>query len=129
MPFFQMLLFLEELEPAKLKNPNDTKETILKDAFVKYDPSIDVSTVRGLSFTVKPSELLAIIGPIGSGKVSSIYSRYVYSVYTVYIRLGQKGVNFGNSLTAAGVCCMGSKDEDVIEYFGKKMSLPMPNLI
>ncbi len=38
----------------------------------------------------------------------------------VYIRLGRKGVNFGNSLTVAGVCYMGSKDEDVVKYFGKK---------
>ncbi len=38
----------------------------------------------------------------------------------MYIRLGRKGVNFGNSLMVAGVCCMGSKDEDVVKYFGKK---------
>ncbi len=37
------------------------------------------------------------------------------------VRLGRKGVNFGNSLTAAGVCYMGSKDEDVVKYFGKKI--------
>ncbi len=36
------------------------------------------------------------------------------------IRLGRKGVNFGNSLTASGVCYMGSKDEDVVKYFEKK---------
>ncbi len=37
----------------------------------------------------------------------------------VCIRLGRKGANFGNSLTAAGVCCLGSRDEDVVKYFGK----------
>ncbi len=47
----------------------------------------------------------------------------------LYIRLGQKGVNFGNSLMASGVCYIGSKDEDVVKYFWKKMCLPMPNLI
>ncbi len=36
-------------------------------------------------------------------------------------RLGRKGVNFGNSLTAAGVCYTGSKDEDVVKYFGKNI--------
>ena len=39
----------------------------------------------------------------------------------VNIRLGGKGVNFGNSLTASGVCYTGSKDEDVVKYFGKKI--------
>ena len=39
----------------------------------------------------------------------------------VCIRLGGKGANFGNSLTVSGVCYMGSKDEDVVKYFGKKM--------
>ena len=38
----------------------------------------------------------------------------------IYTRLGRKGVNFGNSLMAAGVCYMGSRDEDVDKYFGKK---------
>ncbi len=37
----------------------------------------------------------------------------------MYIRLGRKGVNFGNSLMATGVSYMGSKDEDVVKYFGK----------
>ncbi len=49
--------------------------------------------------------------------------------HPVFIRLGQKGVTFGNSLTASGVFCMGSKDEDLVKYFGKKMCLPLPNLI
>ncbi len=38
----------------------------------------------------------------------------------MHIRLGQKGVNFGNSLTVSGVCYMGAKNEDVAKYFGKK---------
>ncbi len=46
----------------------------------------------------------------------------------MFIRLGQKGVNFGNSLMAAGVCYMGSKDEDVIKYFGKKIVFTYPQL-
>ncbi len=44
---------------------------------------------------------------------------YIY-IY-IYTRLGQKGVNFGNSLTASGVCHMSSKDEDAVKYFGKKI--------
>ncbi len=40
---------------------------------------------------------------------------------TICSRLGRKRVNFGNSLTAAGVCYMGSKDEDVVKYFLKKI--------
>ncbi len=39
----------------------------------------------------------------------------------VCIRLGQKGVNFGNSLMVSGVCYMGSKDEDVVKFFWKKI--------
>ncbi len=39
----------------------------------------------------------------------------------MYSRLGRKGVNFGNSLTASGICYMGSKDEDVVKYFGKRI--------
>ncbi len=39
----------------------------------------------------------------------------------INIRLGRKGVNFGNSLTASGVCYMGSKNEDVVKYFGKNI--------
>ncbi len=33
------------------------------------------------------------------------------------IRLGRKGVNFGNSPMVSGVGYMGSKDEDVVKYF------------
>ncbi len=40
-------------------------------------------------------------------------------IWHVHIRLGRKGVNFGNSLTGSGVCYMRSKDEDVIKYFWK----------
>ncbi len=39
----------------------------------------------------------------------------------IQIKLGQKGVSFGNSLMASGVCYMGSKDEDIVKYFGKKI--------
>ncbi len=39
----------------------------------------------------------------------------------MYTRLGRKGVNFGNSLSVAGVFYRGSKDEDVVEYFWKKI--------
>ena len=50
-------------------------------------------------------------------------------VLSIHDRPGRKGVSFGNSLTASGVCHMGSKDEGVVKYFGKKFCLPMPNLI
>ncbi len=40
--------------------------------------------------------------------------------YMLYIGLGWKGVNFRNSLTAFGVCYIGSKDKDVVKYFWKK---------
>ncbi len=45
----------------------------------------------------------------------------VRSCVYVCIRLGRKGVNFGNSLMVSGVCYMDSKDEDVVKYFGKKI--------
>ena len=30
----------------------------------------ETPTLRGLSFTVRPGELLAVVGPVGAGKVS-----------------------------------------------------------
>ncbi len=47
-------------------------------------------------------------------------SKAVRVCMCVCIRLGRKGVNFGKSLIPSGVCYMGSKDEDVVKYFGKK---------
>ncbi len=44
------------------------------------------------------------------------------------VMLGRKGVNFGNSLTAAGVRYVSSKDEDVVKYFGKKIVFPYAQL-
>ena len=32
--------------------------------------ALETPTLQGLSFTVKPGELLAVIGPVGAGKVS-----------------------------------------------------------
>ncbi len=63
-----------------------------------------------------------------NGKLSQVRTRdgkmlqngkimYYIKYVNIYIRLGQKGVNFGNSLMASGVYCMGSKDEDVVKYF------------
>ncbi len=37
------------------------------------------------------------------------------------IKLGRQEVNFENSLMAARVCYMGSKDKDVVKYFGRKI--------
>ncbi len=52
-------------------------------------------------------------------------NKYLQTIWTteyyVYCRLGQKGVNFGNSLMASRVCYMGSKDEDVVKYIWKKI--------
>ncbi len=42
-------------------------------------------------------------------------------LWPLCIRLGRKGVNFGNSLTATGVCYMGSKAEDIVKYFWKRI--------
>ncbi len=58
-----------------------------------------------------------------------VLSNSEFKVHLVKSRFGRKGVNLENSLMAAGVCCRGSKDEDVIKYFGKKICLPLPNLI
>ena len=44
------------------------------------------------------------------------------------IRLGRKGVNFGNSPMVSGVGYMGSKDEDVVKYFEKKIVFPYAQL-
>ncbi len=56
-------------------------------------------------------------------------ARAILMSHCMHIRLGRKEVNFGSSLTAAGVCYMGSKDEDLVKYFGKKICSPMANLI
>ena len=54
---------------------------------------------------------------------------FLYTSTVLWIRLGRKGVNFGDSLTTSGVCYMGSKDEDGVKYFGKIICLPLPNLV
>lgn len=38
-------------------------------SFLSTSQTLDAPTLQNLSFTVKPGQLLAVIGPVGAGKV------------------------------------------------------------
>ena len=79
---FQRFLLLEEIEDKNQLNSTqidiiDTQGTddrtqqrlLVEDMSAKWNPDMDVSTLKDISLTLKDGELLAVIGPVGAGKV------------------------------------------------------------
>ncbi|XP_005374166.1 PREDICTED: multidrug resistance-associated protein 4 isoform X2 [Chinchilla lanigera] len=64
-------LLLEEISQHSLQEPTDGKTIVdVQDFTAFWDKTLETPTLRGLSFTARPGELLAVIGPVGAGKSS-----------------------------------------------------------
>ncbi|XP_075805253.1 ATP-binding cassette sub-family C member 4 isoform X1 [Microtus pennsylvanicus] len=64
-------LLLDELPQRKAQEPCDGKAIVhVQDFTAFWDKALDTPTLQGLSFTARPGELLAVIGPVGAGKSS-----------------------------------------------------------
>ncbi|XP_062383443.1 multidrug resistance-associated protein 4 isoform X2 [Sardina pilchardus] len=65
---FLMLDEIEKTPPPVMKTKTSSVE--MRDLTCYWDKTIDAPTLQRVSFTVKPGELLAVIGPVGAGKSS-----------------------------------------------------------
>ncbi|XP_057563578.1 ATP-binding cassette sub-family C member 4 isoform X2 [Hippopotamus amphibius kiboko] len=64
-------LLLDEISQCNPQLPPDGKIIVhVQDFTAFWDKASETPTLQGLSFTVRPSELLAVIGPVGAGKSS-----------------------------------------------------------
>ncbi|XP_059748154.1 ATP-binding cassette subfamily C member 4-like [Bos taurus] len=64
-------LLLDELPQCDHQLPSDGKTVVnVQDFTAFWDKESRTPTLQGLSFTVRPGELLAVIGPVGAGKSS-----------------------------------------------------------
>ncbi|XP_014720342.2 ATP-binding cassette sub-family C member 4 [Equus asinus] len=68
----QNFLLLDEISQHDPQLPlNDGKMIVhVEDFSAFWDKASETPTLRGLSFTVRPRELLAVVGPVGAGKSS-----------------------------------------------------------
>ncbi|OWK00863.1 hypothetical protein Celaphus_00016753, partial [Cervus elaphus hippelaphus] len=64
-------LLLDELAQCHPWLPSDDKMIVDVQAFTaSWEKASETPTLKGLSFTVRPGELLAVVGPVGAGKSS-----------------------------------------------------------
>lgn len=64
-------LLLDELSQHNLQLPTDDKMIVhVQDFTAFWDKTLETPTLKGLSFTARPGELLAVVGPVGAGKSS-----------------------------------------------------------
>ncbi|EMP29737.1 Multidrug resistance-associated protein 4 [Chelonia mydas] len=65
-------LILDEVSQFNLQLENSNENILLhvQDLTCYWDKSLEIPTLQQLSFTVRPGELLAVIGPVGAGKSS-----------------------------------------------------------
>ncbi|XP_040847172.1 ATP-binding cassette sub-family C member 4 isoform X2 [Ochotona curzoniae] len=64
-------LLLDEISQRSTQQPSDDKMIVhVQDFTASWDKAFDTPTLQGLSFTVRPGELLAVVGPVGAGKSS-----------------------------------------------------------
>ncbi|XP_037923052.1 probable multidrug resistance-associated protein lethal(2)03659 [Hermetia illucens] len=54
------------------EQPIEEAHLELHEVVAKWDPDVAENTLDGISFTAKPGELVAVIGPVGAGKSSLI---------------------------------------------------------
>nr|XP_045724533.1 ATP-binding cassette sub-family C member 4 [Mirounga angustirostris] len=67
----QNFLLLDEISQRTPQLPSDGKMIVhVQDFTAFWDKASETPTLQGLSFTVRPGELLAVIGPVGAGKSS-----------------------------------------------------------
>ncbi|XP_074845315.1 ATP-binding cassette sub-family C member 4 isoform X2 [Carettochelys insculpta] len=65
-------LILDEISPFSLQPENSSEDVLVhvQNLTCYWDKSLEIPTLQQLSFTVRPGELLAVIGPVGAGKSS-----------------------------------------------------------
>ncbi|KAI5269184.1 Multidrug Resistance-Associated Protein 4 [Manis pentadactyla] len=64
-------LLLDEIPQSSPHLPSDGKPMVhVQDLTAFWDKASETPTLQSLSFTVRPGELLAVIGPVGAGKSS-----------------------------------------------------------
>uniref|UniRef100_A0A8D0RP76 Cystic fibrosis transmembrane conductance regulator n=1 Tax=Sus scrofa TaxID=9823 RepID=A0A8D0RP76_PIG len=64
-------LLLDEVSERNSQLPSDGETIVqLQDFTAFWDKASGIPTLQGLSFTVRPGELLAVVGPVGAGKSS-----------------------------------------------------------
>ncbi|XP_031714239.1 multidrug resistance-associated protein 4-like [Anarrhichthys ocellatus] len=69
----QNLLLLDEVAPQHLGLPKAEKKDCIvriQDLICYWDVMQEAPTLQNVSFTVRPEQLLAVIGPVGAGKSS-----------------------------------------------------------
>uniref|UniRef100_A0A8I5N7A1 Multidrug resistance-associated protein 4 n=1 Tax=Papio anubis TaxID=9555 RepID=A0A8I5N7A1_PAPAN len=67
----QNFLLLDEILQRNRQPPSDGKKMVhVQDFTAFWDKASETPTLQGLSFTVRPGELLAVVGPVGAGKSS-----------------------------------------------------------
>ncbi|XP_005586153.3 ATP-binding cassette sub-family C member 4 isoform X1 [Macaca fascicularis] len=67
----QNFLLLDEISQRNRQPPSDGKKMVhVQDFTAFWDKASETPTLQGLSFTVRPGELLAVVGPVGAGKSS-----------------------------------------------------------
>ncbi|KAG1942233.1 multidrug resistance-associated protein 4 [Pimephales promelas] len=70
-------LLLDELVRTNTPLSQEEKKEAsveIQDLMCYWDKTLDAPTLQNLSFTVKPGQLLAVIGPVGAGKSSLLSS-------------------------------------------------------
>ncbi|KAM9321307.1 ATP-binding cassette sub-family C member 4 [Gastrophryne carolinensis] len=66
-------LLLDEISKPTLEQPGEEDENLLvqiQDMTCYWDKTLDAPTLHNISCSVRPGELLAVIGPVGAGKSS-----------------------------------------------------------
>ncbi|XP_027711485.1 multidrug resistance-associated protein 4 [Vombatus ursinus] len=64
-------LILDEISHSSIQPQKDEKALVHVQDFTSYwDKASEIPTLQDLSFTVRPRELLAVVGPVGCGKSS-----------------------------------------------------------
>ncbi|XP_047611777.1 ATP-binding cassette sub-family C member 4-like [Phacochoerus africanus] len=64
-------LLLDEVSERNSQLPSDGETIVqLQDFTAFWDKASGIPTLQGLCFTVRPGELLAVVGPVGAGKSS-----------------------------------------------------------
>ncbi|KAJ8252922.1 hypothetical protein GJAV_G00207050 [Gymnothorax javanicus] len=65
-------LLLDETVMRVAELPSEKKEATveIKDLICYWDPILDAPTLQNVSLTLKPGQLLVVIGPVGAGKSS-----------------------------------------------------------
>ncbi|XP_055398768.1 ATP-binding cassette sub-family C member 4-like [Bubalus kerabau] len=64
-------LLLDEIPQVNTQLPSEGEVMVdVQDFTAFWDEESEIPTLQGLSFTVRPGELLAVVGPVGAGKSS-----------------------------------------------------------